>query len=238
MSVSGAVQPSILGLRANALLEGLPEARVEGLARECGWRHYDAGQQVISRESEDRDVFLIVSGRLRVTTYSPAGRQVTFRDQGRGDYVGELAAIDGLPRSADIVAIESTLVASMSPGVFWRLLRDEPIVAERVLRRLAGLVRRLTDRVIDLSTHSVQQRIVAELLRLAKEAGIDANMARIEPAPKHADLASQLSTYREQVTRELSALVKAGLLERAANALVIRDVARLDRMVREAQAAG
>ena len=212
MSGSGAVQPSALGLRANALLVGLPAAKVDDLARECTWRNYAAGMQIISRESDDRDLYLIVSGRVRVTTYSAAGRQVTFRDLGSGEFFGDLAAIDGLPRSADIVALESTLLAAMSPPLFWRLLHEEPTVAERMLRRLAALVRRLSDRVIALSTHSVQHRIIAELLRLAREAGIKANTARIDPAPKHADLASQVSTYREQVTRELSALVKAGVL--------------------------
>jgi CRP-like cAMP-binding protein len=225
-----------VGLRANTLLEGLPDARVEALLRECAWRRFEPGQQVISRESDDRDFYLIVSGRLRVTTYSAAGRQVTFRDQVAGEFLGDLAAIDGLPRSADIVAVEDTLLASMSPAVFWRLLRKEPLVAERVLRRLASLVRRLTDRVIDLSTHSVQHRIVAELLRLAKAAGVQGNRARLDPPPKHADLASRVSTYREQVTRELSALVKAGLLERDGPALVVPDVEKLEGVVAEGRA--
>jgi len=70
-------------------------------------------------------------------------------------------------------------------------------------------------------------------LRLAREAGIKANVARIDPAPKHADLASQVSTYREQITRELSALAKAGVLGKDGRALVVRDVARLQKMVDE-----
>jgi CRP-like cAMP-binding protein len=209
-------QPSSLGLRSIALLEGLaPE------------------QQIISREADDRDLYLIVSGRVRVTTYSAGGRQVTFRDIAAGDCFGEVAAIDGEPRSADVIALESTLVASMPPAVFWRLAREEPLIAERVLLRLAAMVRRLSERVIDLSTLGVQNRIYAELIRLAREAGVTGNTARIDPAPKHADIASRVSTYREQVTRELSALVKAGMLERGDHALVIRDVARLERLVEE-----
>jgi len=70
-------------------------------------------------------------------------------------------------------------------------------------------------------------------LRLAKEAGVQGNMARIQPAPKHSEIASKISTYREQVTRELSALAKQGLLQRADGALVIPDIARLQRIVEE-----
>lgn len=226
-------QPSSLGLRTIALLDGLSLDRLDALARECAWRRYAPDQQIISREADDRDLCLIVAGRVRVTTYSAAGRQVTFRDIGAGDYFGEVAAIDGEPRSADVIALESTLVASMRPVVFWRLAREEPLVAERMLRRLASLMRGLSERVIDLSTLGVQNRIYAELLRLAREAGVKDNVARIEPAPKHADLASRVSTYREQVTRELSALVKLGILERGDHALVIRDVAALARLVEE-----
>lgn len=226
-------QPSSLGLRSVALLDGLSAERLDALARECAWRRCAPEQQIISREADDRDLYLIVSGRVRVTTYSAGGRQVTFRDIGAGDYFGEVAAIDGEPRSADVIALESTLVASMPPAVFWRLAREEPRVAERMLLRLASLMRSLSERVIDLSTLGVQNRIYAELLRLARETGVAGNAARIDPAPKHADIASRVSTYREQVTRELSALVKTGILERGDRALVIRDVAALERLVEE-----
>jgi CRP-like cAMP-binding protein len=226
-------QPSSLGLRSIALLDGLAPARLDALARECAWRRYAPEQQIISREADDRDAYLIVAGRVRVTTYSAGGREVSFRDIGAGDFFGEVAAIDGAPRSADVVALESTLVASMPPAVFRRLLREEPVIAERMLLRLAGLVRGLSERVIDLSTLGVQNRIHAELLRLAREAGVADNAARIDPAPKHTEIASRVSTYREQVTRELSALVKLGILERGEHALVVRDVAALERLVEE-----
>jgi CRP-like cAMP-binding protein len=98
------------------------------------------------------------------------------------------------------------------------------------------LVRRVSERVIDLSTLGVHQRLHAELLRLARDAGVTRNSARIDPAPKHADLASQVSTYREQVTRELSALAKAGIVRREGRALVVRDLKRLETLVEEVKA--
>ncbi|MDH4325440.1 MAG: Crp/Fnr family transcriptional regulator [Betaproteobacteria bacterium] len=226
-------QPTSLGLRGIALLEGLSPARLEALARECAWRNFAAEQSIISRAAPDRDLYFIVSGRVRVTTYSAAGRQVTFRDFGPGEHFGEVAAIDGLARSADVVGLQGGLLASLPPAALSRLLRDEPVLAERLLRDFAKLVRRLSARVIDLSTLGVHQRLHAELLRLAREAGITGNRARIEPAPKHADLASQVSTYREQITRELSSLAKAGVLGKDGRALVVLDVARLQKMVDE-----
>jgi CRP-like cAMP-binding protein len=230
------VQPSLLGLRSIKLLEGLPDERLAALARECAWRRYAADQRIIARDAPDRDVYLLVAGRVRVTTYSSAGKQVTFSDEAAGEIFGDMAAIDGEPRSADVIALDEVLIASMSPAAFRRLLAQEPILAERVMRHLAGLVRRLSERVIDLSTLGVQNRIHAEILRLAREAGISRNTARIDPAPKHADIASQVSTYREQVTRELSALARAGVLGKNAGALVVRDVGKLEKMVAEVRA--
>jgi CRP-like cAMP-binding protein len=91
-------QASGLGLRHIALLEGLSDAALEALARRCAWRSLAPDQTVISRDADDRNVYFIVSGRVRATMYSHAGRQVTFRDQVAGEFLGELSAIDGEPR--------------------------------------------------------------------------------------------------------------------------------------------
>jgi CRP/FNR family cyclic AMP-dependent transcriptional regulator len=227
------VQASTLGLRNVKLLQGLPPDRLERIAALCHWRHVPAGEQIVARNSTDADVHFVVGGRVRVTTFSAGGKQVTFRDEEPGDMFGDIAAIDGKPRSADVLALDDVLVASMSPASFREIIAQEEVVRERVLRHLAQLVRSLSERVIELSTLGVQNRIHAELLRLAREAGVTGKQARIEPAPKHADMASQVSTYREQVTRELSTLTRQGLLAKDGSALVLLDVPRLQRMVDE-----
>ena len=68
-------EPSILGLKRVRLLEGVPTAALDQLAAHCRWRRFPAGQRVISRDAADQDVYLIVSGRVRVTSFSAAGRQ-------------------------------------------------------------------------------------------------------------------------------------------------------------------
>ena len=227
------VQASTLGLQAVRLLQGLSQERLAVLAAQCNWRRVDPGQVIVARNSPDRDVHFVVSGRVRVTSFSAGGKQVTFRDEEAGEMFGDLAAIDARPRSADVLALDSVLVASLSPEDFRDLIAAEPLVRERVLQRLAGLVRLLSERVIELSTLGVQNRIHAELLRLARASGQAGNRIRIDPAPKHADIASQVSTYREQVTREFSALTRQGLLEKDGTGLVLTDVERLDRIVTE-----
>jgi CRP/FNR family transcriptional regulator, cyclic AMP receptor protein len=233
MKAMPTVQASTLGLRHVKLLHGLPAERLELIASRCRWRNVPAGEPIVARNSLDCDVHFVVSGRVRVTTFSAGGRQVTFRDEDAGEMFGDIAALDGKPRSADVVALDSVLVASMTSEVFRDLIAHEDVVRERVLQRLSNLVRLLSERVIELSTLGVQNRIHAELLRLARESGAIGRQARIQPAPKHADVASQVSTYREQVTRELSALARQGLLAKEGNALILLDVPRLQRMVDE-----
>jgi CRP/FNR family transcriptional regulator, cyclic AMP receptor protein len=229
--MSRTVDPSSLGLRSIALLEGLAPEKLDAIARQCVWRNYGAGKRIISRNADDRDVYLLVKGRVRITTYSAGGREVAFRDIGAGEMFGEVAALDSEPRSADVVALDVTLLASIPPAAFRKLLEEEPVIGARVMTRLAALVRSLSKRVIDLSTLGVQNRIHAELLRLARQAGVERNCARLDPGPKHADIASRVSTYREQVTRELSALARAGIVHKEGGALVVRDVSRLEQMV-------
>ena len=228
-----AVTPSALGLRSVKLLEGLAPDVLEELARLCAWRRYAAHARIISREAADNDVYLVVSGEVRVTAFSAGGREVMFRDIRAGDWFGDFAAIDGHARSADVVACVDTLVATLKPALFWRLIDEHASVRHCTLKRLVSMMRELTERVYDFSTLGVQNRVHAELLRLAREAGVKDNVATIDPAPKHTDIAAHISTYREQVTRELSAMGKQGLTRRVGQALIVTDVGRLERIVSE-----
>jgi signal-transduction protein with cAMP-binding, CBS, and nucleotidyltransferase domain len=81
------------------LLAELTEAERQSLEKACAWRSYPAHEQIIDRHSDSRDIFFVVSGRVRVVNYSLSGREISFDDIETGGYFGELAAIDGQPRS-------------------------------------------------------------------------------------------------------------------------------------------
>ena len=215
------------------LLEGVARERLELLSRECAWYRYDKGAEIIGQETTGRDVHFIASGSVRVRTYSAAGRQVSFRDVEAGAIVGDIAAVDGGPRSTDITALVESVLAALPAAAFMALLREQPVVHERYLRYLTGLIRRLTARVTELSTLAVPHRVQGELLRLARHSGSQGNVASISPVPTHAEIADQVSTTREQVTRELSALAKRGLLQKKGSSLVVTDLHELELLVSE-----
>ena len=154
-------------------------------------------------------------------------------DPSAGAMFGEFAAIDGQPRSASVVALADSLIAAMPANVFCEVLQAHPATAAATLKQLTRQIRVLTERVFEFSTLAVNNRIHAELLRLARDHMQSENTATISPAPTHKDIASRVSTHREAVTREINALARAGLIERRRGMLIIRDVTRLTRMVRE-----
>ena len=215
------------------LLQDVPRERLELLSRECVWHRYGKGAEIIAQQATGRDVYFITSGAVRVRSYSAAGRQVSFRDLEAGAIVGDIAAVDGGPRSTDVTALAESVLAALPAAAFLLLLREQPVVHERYLQHLTGLIRLLTSRVTELSTLAVAHRVQAELLRLARNSGSRGNIASIDPVPTHAEIADQVSTTREQVTRELSALVRRGLIQKKGSALVATDLDALERLVGE-----
>lgn len=224
--------PSTAALRRVQLLASLSDSALAQLSTRIAWRQLRRGQQVVSRDSTDKDVYFVVEGRVRVLAFSEAGRQVTYDDIGPGGLFGDFAALDGLARSADVIALEDTLTASIPPSSFRRLLREHPEACESMMLRLVGSVRDLTERLFELSTLGLQNRVHAEILRIARAAGVVNGRAVIAPAPRHADIANCISANREQVTREISAMRRRGLIESSAGAMIVPDVERIEHLVR------
>jgi CRP-like cAMP-binding protein len=215
------------------LFDLLSRDQIESLSQSCSWRHYTAGQQVVGYKDLSRDVYFIISGAVRVKIFSLEGKEISYRDIGSGEIFGELAAIDGGMRSADVIALTDSQIARMSSETFWGVLRDQPGVAAELLRHLTKMIRMYSDRIFEFSALAVKNRIHAEILRLARSHLGPDNTAIIDPAPTHAEIASRISTHREAVTREINQLKRAGLVNHKSGALQVLDVRRLEQMVDE-----
>ncbi|TVR98193.1 MAG: Crp/Fnr family transcriptional regulator [Rhodospirillales bacterium] len=215
------------------LFSGLDAAALADIERACSRKRFAPQEQIIDRDSRSRDVCFVLSGRARVVNYSLSGREITFDDILSGSYFGELAAIDGRPRSASVMAVEETVIAQLSHQVFMDILAKHPKVALHVMERLARIIRSADERIMDLSTLAAQNRVQGELLRQAHNSMVDATTARITPIPLHADIASRVSTTRETVARVLNDLARAGIVKRTKGALLILDVPELEAMVQD-----
>jgi CRP/FNR family transcriptional regulator, cyclic AMP receptor protein len=171
-------------------------------------------------------------GQVRVLIRTPAGKESILRDIRSGEYFGELAAIDGRPRSAGIAAVTDSVIARMPPAIFRGVVHAYPDVCDQLLVLLACQIRMLANRINEYGTLDARTRIYAELLRLARTG--QSGEAIISPPPTHAELAARVSSHREAVTRELNNLTRAGLLGRRRGALVLLDPAHLASIVAEA----
>lgn len=137
------------GVTLFSKLEPNTRSRVE---KSCTWRSYASGEPILNHLDASDDVFFITRGGARIISYSPTGKIVSFRDIGPGDTFGEIPAIDGGPRSASVEASTECVVGVMSAAAFRDLLRNEPFVAEALLRQQVGTIRRLSTRVEEFSS--------------------------------------------------------------------------------------
>ncbi len=216
-----------------AIFADLPGDTLERIHRHCSWRRCEPGEPIVHYLDASDEVFFVTAGEVGVTIYSLAGKAVSFRNLGPGDMFGEYAAIDGEPRCASVEARTRCLIASMPAAAFKKLVQTEPAVAEALIKDLVRNVRTLTKRVYEFSTLAVNNRIQAELLRLASLAPREGKSARLDPAPTHSEIASRISTHREAVSRELNRLSRIGIIERLNGTLIVRDLDRLAAMLHE-----
>jgi CRP/FNR family cyclic AMP-dependent transcriptional regulator len=221
-------------LESVAIFRGLSSPALERIKRLCSCRRYEPRESIVDHLDTSDEVFFLLTGSARVTVRSTDGKAVTFRELSPGGMFGEYAAIDGRPRSANVEARTSCLVVSMPADAFRELLEAEPKVTKTLLEHFVSEIRELTTRVFEFSTLAVRYRIQAEILRLAQLSACKGEVARIVPAPTHAEIASRTSTHREAVTRELNRLAKMGILEQRNRELWITDVDRLAALVHDA----
>ncbi len=235
--------PANIGERASSfsldkveLLAGLEGAERERLATRCRWRWWAPRQPVLDRGSDTHEICFIVSGAVRVVNYSANGREVSFADIAAGGTVGELAAIDGEPRSASVFALEHALIASLGAGHFNRIVATHPEIAFKIMQSLARMVRVADQRIMDLSTLGAHNRVHGELLRLARENMRDDGAVLLKPAPPHGDIAARVSTTRETVARVMGDLARDRIVNRRGGALAIPDLGRLAKLVEDVRA--
>jgi CRP-like cAMP-binding protein len=188
------------------------------------------GRTLIQEGIPCTEVFFLREGEAEVRLYSSRGREMVYLHTLRpGDVFGEISALDGKSRSASVEALSNLVADTLRVGDFLACLDSSPAAGIWLARRMASGLRRLTDKVFELTALNVSGRIHCELLRLA--AGGERSNGRIvvDPAPNHQELADRVGTNREAVTREMGFLSKQKIIEYKRRKLVILDLTALQR---------
>lgn len=212
----------------------IPESLMQRFTARARTLPIRRGQLILTSGTVSDEVYLVLEGEVRVSLFSPGGREMVFRDLGAGGLFGELAAIDGEPRSTTIVATEDGRLALIPAVAFREAVAGAEGGALWLAERLARQVRSLTSRVFELTALNVRGRLHCELLRMCALAGVEDNRAELRRVPTHEALAARIGTHREAVTREIGYLASVGILVRGPRRLLVNDVARLAAIVGEA----
>ncbi|WP_162844987.1 Crp/Fnr family transcriptional regulator [Pontivivens insulae] len=215
--------PQIAQLRAFKLFADVPTDRLERFAASCETLTVPRGSMVLEHEDEGEDMFLVHSGRMNAILLSGKGREVALGEISTNQYFGELNALDGGTRSASIYARTEARLTRVPGAAFRELLADQPDMSLKLLKDLAARVRDLTQRSFELTALKLADRLCLFLLRMAVEADVMRDGGVVMGVPTHAEIGARVGANREAVSREMSALSSAGLIETHRQRVVIRD---------------
>ncbi len=191
-------------------------------------RNYKKNDVLIHQDNNDDNVYLILKGEVKVSNYALTGQEVWHTSIKAGHFFGEMAAISGDERSANVTALASTKVAILTKANFLRVLKEDPDISLWVMREL---VRRLSDTTTQAYNHvtkTVSERVHLELLGLCSSKPKSNGHYEIRPKPVLAQIARRINTDRETVSREVSKLVQAGIITRHSDHYDVLDRNRLD----------
>lgn len=199
----------------------------------CNWRRFDPEETLVDFDDVTTDVYFLLSGDVRVLMRTAAGKEVILDEMRSGELFGELAAMDGIKRSANVTALTRGEACVMPATVFREIVYANQPVAERLFCVMSSRIRELNERFMEQTVLDLRHRLYSELLRLSSPRGISTERV-VTPPPFHHILAARIGCRREQVTREFSMMAQEGLIERTRGALVLRQPEVLKERVAEA----
>ncbi|WP_210485928.1 Crp/Fnr family transcriptional regulator [Microvirga antarctica] len=210
-----------MGRLTNALLFKDVDLDLAPFEARCNWRRFDMEETLVDFDDLSSDVYFLLSGEVRVLMRTASGKEVILDELKPNELFGELAAMDGIKRSANVTALTRGEAAVMPATAFRELVFSNKIVAGRLFCLLASRIRELNERFVEQTVLDLRHRLYSELLRLSAPRHERADERVITPPPFHHIIASRIGCRREQVTREFTMMSHEGLIERTRGALVL-----------------
>jgi len=200
----------------------------------ANWRRFAPEEVLVDFDEPSTDVYFLLTGEVRVLMRTASGKEVILHEMKPGDLFGELAALDGVPRSANVTALTRGEACVMPASVFKEMLFSHQSVSERLFCLMASRIRELNARFMEQTVLDLRHRLYSELLRLSTPRQDKSGERVITPPPFHHIVAARIGCRREQITREFTMLTQEGLIERTRGALILRQPDVLKARVAEA----
>ena len=217
-------------LRRCALFAHVDEDGLRALASQMRRRRFRRNEVIFHQGDIGDSLQVVVSGAVKIVLPSAEGDEAIIASLKGGEFFGELALLDGAPRSTTATAVEPTETLTLPREQFLRLLADDPAIVRALLHALAEELRRLTGHVEELHFLDLAGRLSIRLVRLAQDADPHSSgRVELDWPFTQSDLAAMIGGTRQSVNKLLSGLVDDGLLTIERDTLVIHDLAQLER---------
>lgn len=199
------------------LFGSLDEADRRAVADEMREVAFDPSQVIFARGDSGREIYLVVNGRVRLSVLTAEGRELSFAHAEPGAIFGEIAMLDGGPRSADATAVGKVTALALSKPAFKRLMDTRPVVGEAVIRFLCGRLRDADQQLEAIALYPIEGRLARFFLAAARQAapGSEEGRVTIELPISQSELALLIGASRPKVNTALSLLESSGALERS-----------------------
>lgn len=220
-------------LNDHFLLRHLADAERDELLARARIERYAAGQRVFSKGDAESGLMAVLAGRIKLTSMSPDGNEMLFDILDGGRVFGEIALLDGKPRSHDATALEASEVLVLSRRDFIPFLEARPAICIRFMAELCARLRRTDEMVEDALFLGLPPRLAKRLLHLAETFGRagESGHVRIGLRLSQKDLASLVGMSRESINKQVRRWRESGIIDVARGTIIIRDMARLRAIV-------
>ena len=219
---------AILG--AHEFFRGLPPHVIDRLAAHSRAAEYPAGARIFQKGDPGHGLLAVFAGLVRISVHSGEGREIVLNLIGPNEVFGEIALLDGEPRTADAMAITRCHLIVLDRRDLLPLLEQEPAIGIRLLEVVSRRLRRTSEQVEDLSFEGVPLRLAKALLRLAELQGT-ARMPRPRILITQKALGQTVGLSRESINKHLQAWRQAGLIEVAKGACILLEPETLREIV-------
>ena len=216
-------------LRSTPLFAGLSDSELQTIAERAVLKSFGPGELLFSEGDACSGLHVIVSGRVRIFKSSRSGREQVLAIEGSGTSIAELPVFDGGAFPASASTIEASEILFLSRKDFRSACLEDPELALKVLQVVGGRLRRLVGIIEELSFTTLRQRLISWILREAKARGrTRAGSTLLELGATHQEIASQIGTVRELVSRNMARLQAQGLIESSGHEITILNQAALE----------
>jgi CRP-like cAMP-binding protein len=200
-------------LLASPFFHPMQPAEIDEILSFAVERRFPRGAAIYAKGDPGSSMMAVLAGRLRITSATPEGKEVTLNSIGPGEIVGEIALLDGKPRSADVVAAEDTTVLVIERADFLPFLLCHPVLVEAILSVLCERLRSTSLALEEIALFDLTARLARLITKLATDYGRPAEEGvRIELKLSQSDLAALVASSRESVNKQLAQWRSAGLI--------------------------